>query len=37
MNMWVGHIRQTEMHTAEAFVPESSVFVFEVADTKLKR
>jgi hypothetical protein len=33
----VGGVRQTEIHTAEPFVPELSVSEFEVAIGKLKR
>jgi hypothetical protein len=32
----VGGVRQTEMHTAEPFVPEHSASQFEVAILKLK-
>jgi hypothetical protein len=32
-----GGVRQTEMHTAEPFVPEPSASVFEFAIGKLKR
>jgi hypothetical protein len=32
----VGGVRQTEMHTAEPFVPEPSASEFEVAVGKLK-
>jgi hypothetical protein len=33
----VGGVRQTEMHTAEPFVPQPSVSEVEVAIKKLKR
>jgi hypothetical protein len=33
---WAGGVRQTEMHTAEAFVPERSAAEVEVAVGKLK-
>jgi hypothetical protein len=33
----VGSVRQTEMHTAEPFVPEPIASEFEVAIEKLKR
>jgi hypothetical protein len=34
---WVGGIRQTEIQTAETFVPETSISEVEVAIGKLKR
>jgi hypothetical protein len=34
---WAGGFRQTEMHTAEPFVPEPSTSEVEVAIGKLKR
>jgi hypothetical protein len=33
---WGNDVRQTEIHTAEAPVPELSVFEFELAIEKLK-
>jgi hypothetical protein len=38
LNLWgVGDVRQTELHTAEPFVPEPSAAEVEVAIGKLKR
>jgi len=33
----VSDVRQTEIHTAEPLVPESSAFEFDIAVEKLKR
>jgi hypothetical protein len=33
---WVSNVKQTEIHTAETKVPESSAFEFEMVIEKLK-
>jgi hypothetical protein len=37
LNVLVGNVRQTEIHTAEPLVPEPSALEFEMAIEKLKR